>query len=525
MKYAKEAKFWVILAFLAAFLVMLPSWNKYWAPYDEGNYLISARMVQEGMVPYRDFFLVMYPPAYAYTLAGLFSLFGAKLIVGRLYTVFLLSVISASVFYITRKVAPLKYALVAFVLSLGILAAWGEPPIPRPIWPGVAFSMLAVAFIMNFIEREKTGYLFLSSFFVALTTIFRHDIGFFTFLAISIGLLVFGMYGKKHMLKLWVIYSLLPLFFTGILFLWLYRVNALPDAVNAMFTVPATFSKWANIPFPKFCFNPGMIFHKGCFFIRQNKFYIPMLTCAVSGILFFTGIVSKKKVDKRTVSLTILVLLGVFYLQQLVFRVDGNHLAVSFPPVAILFGVLFTHKDSLQWKPFRICKVAMIAAVSLLMVLFFYRSTEKYIKDIYVKPFIKKSIEPVSFKQGTIYLPDDEKDTFVALVDFVEKNTKPGERIYLGHLKHNVPQMGWFDLVYFLADRIPAVKYHVMIPGFQSQADIQEEMAESLKRHDVRIVLLRDFGETDTLGPLDKYIRKEYKLEKIIGTYHIYAKK
>lgn len=525
------------LLFLVSFLVMLPSWNKYWAPYDEGYCLIAARMITEGMVPYKSFFLVMNPPAQFYVIAGLFLLFGVKLLVSRLYSIVLLSIISTCVFYITRKITSFKYALSAFILTLVVLASWGEPPIPRPIWPGVALSLLAVAFIMNFIEKEKTHLLMASSFFVALVTMFRHDIGFLTFMAILAGLFIYAIYlsleAKDRMVsivikrtcKLWALYSILPFLFVGALTFWLYRVNAAEDAVKALFTVPATFGKWAGLPFPQFCFDLSMIFHRGCLFIRRNKFFIPILVCAMSGIFFFAEVLTKRKIDKRTVSLTVLILLGVFYLQQLIFRTDTNHLAVSFAPSAILFAALFTYKHDKKWRFFKALKVVLIAYMSLLMILVLYRGTEKYIKDVYIKPFIKNSIEPATFKQGTIYLPDDAIDTFVKLVEYIEKNTAPDEKIYVGFLKHNVPQMGWFDLIYFLADRLPAVKYYLPIYGFQSRPDIQIEMAKSLKRQNAKVLLLRDFGESDTLGPLDKYIRKEYKLDKVIDTYNIYVKK
>ena len=163
--------------------------------------------------------------------------------------------------------------------------------------------------------------------------------------------------------------------------------------------------------------------------------------------------------------------------------------------------------------------------MSLLVVLLVYHSIERYIKETYVKPFIKREIEPVAFKQGTLYLPDDIRDEFTSLLRYIKDNTKEGEKIYIGSLSHNVPRYGWFDLLYFLSERLPAVRHYFILPGFQSRQDIQEEMIESLKQNNTRLLLLRDYGDTATLGPLDKYIRTEYKLVTIIYSYHIYAKK
>lgn len=220
-----------------------------------------------------------------------------------------------------------------------------------------------------------------------------------------------------------------------------------------------------------------------------------------------------------------LVPLGVLYLQQLIFRVDPNHLAVAFPPSAILFGALFAYSSRPQGKMFKMARFILVSAVSLLMLLMLYKNIESYIKAVYVKPFIKRSIEPVSFKRGRVYIPDDVRDEFLQLVKYVRENTEGTRSIYVGQLNHSVPQMGWFDLIYFLTDRLPPVKSYVMIPGFQSKDDVQKEMILNLKNNKVKVLLLRDYGDTDTLGPLDKYIREAYRLDKIIGSHHIHVKK
>jgi hypothetical protein len=329
----------------------------------------------------------------------------------------------------------------------------------------------------------------------------------------------------KHAFKFLGLYSALPFLFISALAFYLYMVNAFAPAKEAMFTWPATFHKWAGIPFPEFCFDPRMIFHRGCLFIRRNKFYIPVLVSITSYVLFFMETRSERMPGKRSVSLTVLLTLGILYLQQLIFRVDGNHFAASFPPAAILFGIFFSYRHNYRWKFLGTLKIALILFMTLLMALLFYRNTEKYIKDIYIKPFVKKSLRPIRFSRGRIYIPDDGRDDFVSLVRFIQGNTKKNEKIYIGHLNHKVPQMGWFDLIYFLTDRLPAVRYHVMIPGFQSRDDIQKEMALSLKQNNTGILLLRDFGEAASRGPLDKYIREQYRLDRIIGVYHIYVKR
>ena len=519
----------IFILFSVAFLLMLLSYNKYWAPYDEGNYLNAPSVILKGMIPYRDFFYVMYTPGHAYFMAGLLKLFGMNLLVGRLYNILLLSGICTTVFYITKTVVRKRYALISFVVCLVTMCALGEPPIPRAVWPGVFLSMIAIAFMISFIYKENRLYFIASSFFVALATMFRHDIGFLTFVASSVGIVLYAIHTKekkptiKRIVGFLSLYSALPVIFLTALGVWLYQVGAFNDAVNAMFVLPSKFHKWAGIPFPGFCFDFNMIFHRGCLFIKKNQFYIPIIMCGISTVLFGGEILSKKKLDKRIISLSVLIVLGIAYLQQLVFRVDSNHLAASFPPIAVLFGVLFSYR--LKSRALNILRIIFISFAILLVTLFLYKGIEKYIKDILIKPFVKKSIIATKFERGSVYIPDDVRDNFVELVEYINDNTVEGDRIYIGNLNHNVPQMGWFDLIYFLTDRTPAVKYFILIPGLQSRDDIQKEMILSLEENNAKLILLRDYGNADNFGPLDNYIRKEYKLDIIKYPYYIYVKK
>ena len=96
----------VFFAFLVSFLVMFPTFNQFWAPEDEGIILGASYMVEKGMIPYRDFYILMYPPGQIYTIAGLFKIFGMKLAVPRIYTIFVQSIICACVFIYRKKNGP-----------------------------------------------------------------------------------------------------------------------------------------------------------------------------------------------------------------------------------------------------------------------------------------------------------------------------------------------------------------------------------------------------------------------------------
>ncbi len=74
--------------------------NEY-SDYDEGTYLLIARLINHGILPYRDIFAV-HPPLYYYLLALWMRIFGDSYVVGRLFSVFL-GLLSVLVAYFVGK--------------------------------------------------------------------------------------------------------------------------------------------------------------------------------------------------------------------------------------------------------------------------------------------------------------------------------------------------------------------------------------------------------------------------------------
>ncbi|NQU95521.1 MAG: glycosyltransferase family 39 protein [Candidatus Omnitrophica bacterium] len=528
-------RYGMFLAVIVSFLAFLPACNKFWAPYDEGFILEASRMAAKGMVPYKDFFILMYPPGQIYTLAGLFSIFGTSLAAGRIYTIFLQSIITACVFYAVKKFSGLLWGIVAFIICVSTLASLGRA-IPRPTWPGIALSLLAVLFLLSFIDKEKYRHLMCASFFTGLSVIFRHDIGILTFSACLAGLSLYTVYKfqEGHIaktkvapkaLQLYGIYSIFPFLFIVTAIFMLYKAGAYPDVVKSLIIFPREFLKGAYIPFPAFSFDVKSIFYGGCLFIEKNRFYIPIITYAATAILIFAEFVPEKKLTKRCVSLVTLLFLGIFYMQQVMVRADDGHLASASAPFIILFGIIPSFKVSRGKNPLKAFKVLVMIFLSFLMALFVFKNTEELYKHFYKRAYVKKTINPVTFGKSTVYIPDDTRDEFLSLMRYVEQNTDSNDTIYIGSLNHSVPQYGRYELIYFLTGRTPGVKYYEIHPGLQDKKNIQEEMILSLEKSKPRVLLLRDFKTNAARpGPLDKYIRKVYKRNKIIGSYHIYEK-
>ena len=111
----------VIGMYFAFRLPLLTIQNEYF-DYDEGTYLLIARLINHGVYPYRDIFAV-HPPLYYYALAGWLRLFGDNYISGR---VFSLTLGLLSVFLAYRIGKELKNEILglsfSFLIALDPLA-------------------------------------------------------------------------------------------------------------------------------------------------------------------------------------------------------------------------------------------------------------------------------------------------------------------------------------------------------------------------------------------------------------------
>jgi len=102
----------IISVFVLTRGVLIEKLNSY-TDYDEGTYLLIARYINHGYLPYRDIFAV-HPPFYYYLLAGWLKVFGDSYISGRLLSL-TLGMISLVIAYLIGK--ELKNSTIGIVLA------------------------------------------------------------------------------------------------------------------------------------------------------------------------------------------------------------------------------------------------------------------------------------------------------------------------------------------------------------------------------------------------------------------------
>jgi len=157
----------------------------------------------------------------------------------------------------------------------------------------------------------------------------------------------------------------------------------------------------------------------------------------------------------------------------------------------------------------------------------------------FVRPLCAKSLSlntnyfslpdrhPVA-KAGYSNMSQDLQD----LVLFIQSRTTDNEAIYVG-VKNHDRFITNSVIVYFLANRKCATKYHELHPGVATTSNVQKEIIGELKDPSVKLVILRlgfqeeqnDSRIDSKVDLLDSYILTNFEMIRTFGSYEVWSRK
>jgi len=515
---------------LAGLLYTVPVYNKYWAPFDEGIIAVAAQMLLAGEIPYKDFFIVMYPPGQIYVLAAIFKIFSYSLMAARLYTVFVSVAGAMLVFFMTRLLTKNSaVSIFAWLMALTSLAP-RLGAIPAPIWPGMLLGVLSIYIYMLYLKNGRLSYVILTGIACGAAIAFRHDIGIFASAAILLPLSMESSY-KKFFKR--IAFFIAPiLLITSLWVAYFISKSASKDIFNSLVAFTSIHQKTAALPFPRPCLDLRMIFHGSLQFININQFYIPILAYIfISAFLLFKGFGRSRYDEMTKLSLTAILLFGVFTFNQARIRTDPAHLLTVIHPTMVLCAFILydTFSQKFNTRPSYLTKCLIAGLIAALLPLLLVKNVDKYLKNTYTKVY-KKSIIRTAFDRGPIYVPKDEREDVLSTIKFIKDNTLRDDRIYIGNMAHWKDDFGGSTIIYFLADRLPAVKFYELLPGLVTDKSTQQEIRDSLKEKEVKLIVLQDVdtGEMkreDVPGDariLDDFIQANYAPAAKFGKYNLF---
>lgn len=502
--------------------------------YDEGIVAYGAVRILDGGIPYSDFW-TLYAPGEFYILAIIFKIFGISLNVTRLFAITILALTVCSIYLLVKKLCSKLFGILAFLLSLVWLKSYMV--YNRPGQLAMLFFILCSFSLINFINTGRNKWLIIAGILSGVIGLFRQDFGFYIFTSIFLIILLkqLNYYREKEWkIKLSLIlkdelYLLLGCFIIIVPLLIYLTVNsAFKEFINDAIIFPMTvYPKVRDLPFPE---------------LKTNTliFYLPLFIFLLTSIrlLFYNW---RTKIKEAVPWFTLFFLfsgIGLFNYTNV--RAGISHLLPTMIPAIILFILLFHNLlNNLTRKAIYFYKSLIWAVASLIcLVLIFYLTKPSFVA------YSKKPmpISKMQRKEGLLninrargFYDDSELAQSQALaIQYIQSKTVKDEKIFVGNLRHD-KIVNSDVMFYFLSERHSATKYYELHPGLANMQKIQKAIISDLTKAKVRYIVLwfgsklkedepNESGKSSGIVDLDNFIQKNYKIEKIFGSYTILSR-
>ncbi len=500
----------IIVLFIITAIYYIPVINLPLAPYDEAVILVGAERIIQGQIPHKDF-SSEYPAGQLYTLAALFKVFGISVITERIYDLLIKSLLSLSIFLIIRLLSSNTNALIGWVMSLVWLQHSSYPA--YPVYPSILFIFISVYFLLICMKEQKHYCVVLSALSIVCAVLFRHDLGGYAAIVITIVLII----GKLAGVQSWI--PLISFIASGIMaglsvIFFFYINSATGFMFNDLISIPMAFLKYQALPYPSL-----------------SRYTLPFF---VFPIVLIIGIaasviqIKRKKDDTTAYAVLLVSFIGIFFFNQVRVRSDIIHLlpvALSGILLAPILLHILTKRLSLN--------IWMYRTVFVLFIIVFGVTLSKPVEVInrllsITNGYIVKNVNPDIERAKYLNISADLKDT----VAYIKDNTSKNEKIYVGVKNHD--QFVFNDvIIYFLAERNCISRYHVLNPGVHTTLKVQREVVNELINNLPSLVVLTqrspdepNLSNVDThVDLLDNYILNNYELIKTFGIYEIWMKK
>jgi hypothetical protein len=487
--------------------------------YDEGLVLTGAMRVGAGELPHRDFF-ANYGPGQFYALAFLFKLFGPSVIVERLWDAAIKALIAVLCFVMVRRRCRYVVAFASYGLCLLWLAMLVSPA--YPLFPALLFSQAALLAIESPFESRPSS-VFASGACAGLAFLFRYDVGAVTGFILLVMLAAWprgDTRSRKIIGTAWIWFLLgaaavvapvavLYLAFGG-------SANALMDDVVVSVR---NYPQMRSLPFP----SPRDIWADPSNLII---YFPPMIL-----LLSVLSVVSPRRNSNVASSWLILSLAAVcagFYLKGWV-RVSALHMAGAIVLAIILLPLVWERSGVYSAR-----RIATLACAAVLTIATWF-STVASPPTISVSGKFFASLFHGRATSGPCSTPPHlarmacfrADAAWSEAVRFIADRLPTQQRLFVGLTRHDKILIN-DNLIYFVAGRLPATRWHHYDPGLQTRADVQADMVRELERQCPRVILL-EFASDDVteangsaissgVAILDEYIRSRYALIQRFGT-------
>ncbi len=556
----------VPVLFIIAFVYLIPGINQPVNVYDEGIVAYSAVRVMEGQVPYRDFWSI-YSPAQFYGLAVAFKLFGTTINVERLWDTAMRAFVAVAAFLLVWRLSKPWAAFVVWAAVTIWVAYYTFSSqfhwvfYGYPAFPAIALCLFSILCLSIYFTNNRTAWLVAGGVILGFAALFRHDFGIYGAAGEGLTLVLYGLMrintapavservGDKaavvaaplraneplagmnsaktasspgvrdkllsvvQVIVPWAIGTLVIMIPVVIYFVVLTPLNEL---VYDLLIFPIeTFPRFRGLPYPAFSFPNNL------------AFYLPF------PVYLITAVVAVVQLRRRNFayafSLLSLIIFGLFSFNQARVRADLIHTPAFFLPALIMITILLGGVPRREGESADAAQVLSAVALLLIVVVLAQPLGDRaalLANDKLMHPIIANDLE----RSQTAIV----NTNMVAAVHFIDDNTSPQDKIYVGNATHdrifiNEP------MFYFLAERDAATRYHELHPGVATTAPVQTEIAGDLEKYQVKYLVLTNAYErvrepnqsaiSSGVKILDNYIADHYVPVMQYGPYTIWKRR
>jgi hypothetical protein len=503
---------------------------------------VGAERVLHGEIPYRDFW-TMYAPGQFYLLAGLFSLFGAYLMV-EVVTAAAICAGAACICYLLvqnlsgKKLAALICAaiFVAATYNTGYFKRLGSYP------PAIFLILICLHFIVLYYQTAQLRYLIFAGLATGIACVFKHDIGGYTAIAITTGMVAHSLVPwntstkRFHPLRLQFVVYAICLMAVMLPIAGYFALLAGPNLWDALIVFPLTDFRYARPegypslwPSGIYAQSPRKLLENLCtYVIFTVPFGLQLMGLVAIGLAVRNG-------QRLYVAVGVSLWIG-FLLHYIAAHVQINTHIITMSVYAAILGVLFYATT--------VSKVSAIRpAVRALLVLGLVAG---WLLALSAKPLYvawtnlgSATAEVTLAKVAGFKVSAEEAQTLTELTNFVNRHLAPNQALYVGLHRHDVIVIG--DVMsYFILDRPIATRYHELHPAITDTKRAHQEMISELQKKQVSLIVLRRIFPDETLETakanflkhlpsigstdLDEFIYKNYEPVRQFGPYFIWER-
>lgn len=479
---------------------------------DEGIILAGAQRVSNGEFPVADFW-DLYPPGQYLVVSALFSVFGESVLTERLYDIvirsFLALVVYLSVLHIASSYRNALLGWFVVLVCIGSIEFSGYP-----VYPALVFAVLCGYYMSRYIESKRLIYVVAAGACIAISSVFRHDIGCMFCVTLFVVTLVQLIVNKERLVSpiLCLISGAVPII--AMISLKWTSVADIDSIVNQMVFYPAALMptyRW--LPYPALDS------------IEALPFYSYPLVLVIGIIVSMAAVCRRKLTGKLRYGVLLFSAVGLVFMKVASVRSDYVHL-VPVIIVAAIVGGLMLSSDVVDYVSAGIVRMKRSYTCGIIVLLVgpaVFSLVNKF-KTLDASYFCLNSYtNRASFSR----LSDD----LSSVVMHVKNGCRESEYIYVGVTNHD-RFMGNETIIYFLSDRRYATRYHQLHPGFSSLPEIQDEIIFELESNRPKFAVLSpmfwyepNLSQVDMgVDTVDDYIHRNYYLCAQYGRYEVWSR-